>query len=607
MEALAPELWGGGDSDSVTRRSVSCQTEVSGAGEAEEVGGVGREEGRLMVHCWNTGGLGRTSASDDDCQSSRAAQKLRWIEDWLNREQPTVMVLLEVNGSVRSTAWLRARLRKAGYEMRFMPDAGYGARVGKDRVRHAHAIGRNGVAIAVRTAEARWIRHERVAGRVMGATILTQRDRQRHAVLGIHGQHSSPAFCAQIDAVDAWAERQGGALVIGDFNHVACRKWRKSEPRMSIGDRRVRRLTGRVCTCCGEAPREPTWVFGVEGAQMTRYAVSGGQRQEDTGYLDYAVALGAERGRWEVEEGALVEEVDGSVLSDHRLVGVSRALHAHRGDGWRPSAVRLSEAARAAVPSLYEKGGSSTRRRDAQQAARNSGTAEAAAVTASIKTACELAHDEAAERDAIARRQAAGAAGGTWTKNDELQQWQARRRWALALRREAADPWKQWRFFHFRIRSLRQVREAHRYATSEQIWDAVIRECRQAERRALRRKAQRRKAALEARLGALAAADKAEDAMARLRAVWRALSSRSKAGSSMSAVFVGDDPGNERIGLHDPRFKKELGAIGDRSVRGWHRGAVPAAFRAWCSTFMEPHAPLRSACGDRWSLADELT
>jgi hypothetical protein len=553
---------------------------------------------RLRVAAWNAQGLGKVPAKGKMAAAARSQEKMAWLRDWLKEDEPDVVALLEVHGNARHNAQLRYHLRAAGYAMSLHAGRAEGAQ-------------RNGVVVAWRQATTWAMSTRAVHDRVAGVVIGVRGSDARVAVAAIHGLSRDAAYLEQLSDMEAWLEQQGGGIAIGDFNHVACSKWREQGTGLSQADRCTRDFVGAVCECCGEAESGLQWVRAPGGPGYTRHANSGQSWGPGTSYIDYAVATGAEEGRWRWAKNVAAETEEGAPLSDHYAIMVERSVNAARPVARRPSTVRirggkLEERVGAEFRTTVRTHGFRAAVHAARMRARAEGRHESPVVAAAVVAAAREAQLCVREAAAAARRGAAGPRGGVWRRNDERQQWRARVERALQLQREGADPWREAAFFHPKVKALREVRAQYGAARHGDVWEAVVRRCRRALRQAdAKATAAARRAAAE-RVQLLTAAEKQDDAIKRLQAVWRALSAR-KASAAMAAVHKNDDTRKPKVRHTEPSFVHELGNIGRKFVRGMDRGAFPKAFRAWCAVFQQPFAEITGVDGGTWRLEAEFT
>ena len=155
---------------------------------------------------------------------------------------------------------------------------------------------------------------------------------------GFHGESpaSLPAQCfaTQVAAVQEHAGREHGSLAMADWNRVPCARWRVDYPKLSKDDMRIKEFSGWRCPCCKE-------ISGVGGAEIvggdgshaavargsvgwTHFRRSNGGWGTPTSRIDFAVASGAQVGRWSLVEQVAPEWVGGRPLSDHVLCVYSR-------------------------------------------------------------------------------------------------------------------------------------------------------------------------------------------------------------------------------------------------------------------------------------------
>ena len=220
------------------------------------------------VVCWNSQAL-KAAAADlrvRKYEGSASRLKLSWLGEWVRVELPFVVVLLEVEGTNKEMASLRAWFARVGYRMSWVPGEGGEARSGKQLGAHA-----NGVAVAVRLAAGKLVAIKRLAERAVGFSVrrkLVARVLHGGAVHGLHGVQRSeddlpgepPArsFAAQLRALQDWLQSQGGGLLFGDFNWVPCLSWRQPRPagRLQPNGVALQTAMGWRCKCCSQGVGE---------------------------------------------------------------------------------------------------------------------------------------------------------------------------------------------------------------------------------------------------------------------------------------------------------------------------------------------------------------
>ena len=287
--------------------------------------------GLVRVVCWNARHL-RAAAAD---------AKRAWLAEQVEASRPAVVVLCEVDGAFKAMKALRSWASSAlKYDMRFLVGEGGGAT--------------NGIVVLVDRAQGSFAGFKRLALRAFGVEVVHKADAQKRAYAAVHGVFTA-AFREQVDAAEAWVRDRGGGLVLGDFNHVPCRKWRVSRAALSAMDKRLRKLCGTVCeaTCCrasvgGGADRVVGGDGGGDGAPgsaegepgWTRFATADGRIRGPTARYDFAVAIGCEEGAWRLTE-QVPAEGETADFSDHLLVMVERRV--------------VPAAARAALEKLVDK------------------------------------------------------------------------------------------------------------------------------------------------------------------------------------------------------------------------------------------------------------
>ena len=585
-------------------REVGVGPDAPMEAEEMEAEGAEGEMAKLTVAFWNARSMGAVKKQGEAQGGGETArEKMDWLIGWAAREHIDALLVCEVNGSRRNNQAMRRRFRKEGYEMRMMTEH--------------DGSHRNGMLVAMRRETLTLEAALRVAPRTYGVVARSMLDNKPYSLVGIHGLQSDARYITQVEAAEAWMESRGGGVVIGDHNHVACRRWRAKVKALGAADKRARQLTGGVCTCCaGRDDEAVRWVRprGV-ALPFTRAATRDGEWNKETAYIDYAVATGCEAGAWRAKEHVPAETTEGRSLSDHVAVVIERDVGRAGRAGFRPKSV-LRQGSKLQQKELAEELRVKFKQMDFKmEVTRAVKDAEASGLPRSSAMTKAVVDTAIREADTLEERKKEEAEGGrrvkAWRRNDERQQWTWRRREAVRMRDAGADVWgrEAHGLFHHKVSELREVRMWHAQATNAQAWEAVVSRCRRRERIAHRKAAERHKQRVAARMEELTAAERMEgDAMARLAAVWRALS-ESRASAAMHAAYVGDDKGaGERITHRDARFKRTMRDIGRRFVERLDKGAVPKAFKAWCAVFMgDGYSTLRQTNGEPWSIRSAFT
>ena len=167
-----------------------------------------------------------------------AGSKREWLAAQVEAARPAVLVLCEVSGDFGAMVAMRKwAARRLQYDMRFLVGEG--------------GHGKNGIVALVDRAQGSFGAFKRLEARVLGFEVMHKADAQTRAYVGLHGL--GEGFEAQLRGMREWLQAQGGGLVLGDFNHVPCRRWRASGGALSAQDRLMRRFCGAVCAaeCCG--------------------------------------------------------------------------------------------------------------------------------------------------------------------------------------------------------------------------------------------------------------------------------------------------------------------------------------------------------------------
>ena len=447
--------------------------ECAGAADAGQAAAV---SGLVWVMCWNARHL-RAAAAD---------VKRAWLAEQVEASRPAVVVLCEVDGAFTAMKALRSWASSAlKYDMRFLVGEGGGAT--------------NGIVVLVDRAQGSFAGFKRLALRAFGVEVVHKADAQKRAYAAVHGVFTA-TFREQVDAAEAWVRDRGGGLVLGDFNHVPCRKWRVSRVALSAMDKRLRRLCGAVCEaeCCrastgGGADRVVGGDGGGDGAVgaaegepgWTRFATTEGRVQGPTARYDFAVAMGREEGAWRLAEQVLAEG-ERADFSDHLLVVVERQV--------APAAARERRAvsvvrgrgklARLTRTVLRERAGElAWELREAARAVAWGVASQIDAVTQAL-----VAAGREAEVCAMWQLRKRAGRGVQSSAEQVLHDWQARLRWALRARDAGRDARAlaeaRAGFFCGRAGMQRFVTGAGDTASSATIWAEIVRYARRQVRRA---------------------------------------------------------------------------------------------------------------------------
>ena len=562
----------------------------------------------LRVAFWNARHLG----------ASRSCFKRAWLEDQIRCDRPTVVGIVEVDGDFKDMRDLRRWAKRLGYETRFLPGEGRGGGGGS-----ADSTA-NGMVFMVDRKEATIKSFRRLHERVLGIE-LHHRDARRRRYALIHGLFDS-GFNRQVEEARNFVRQHAqGGLVLGDFNHVPCRRWRASDAgaearaargqlRLAPADRAMRKLCGAACSCCTLSGREPVCrVIGGGGEAhsadgsvgFTRFNTTNKVAARATARYDVAVELGDEEGVWRLVEQAEAEGAGRGVLSDHLFITVERQLQLAKEQPRRPSAVARgsSKLAKSVATGLVE--GCEELPRQLGEAA-----SEAAAVGQSRIDAVTRYLVQVGKR--VEGWVKAGVERETRRKTTakaNLHNWRAR----LALARQAKfageDPWEareaqRGLFFH-KSGLARVLEHAPMGADGSQGWQAVIRYARRQIRRSSAR-LHRENKAVERALVEAAKERPDDDVRSRYSRTWKLLIKKSSS-NTLESIHLQDKKENEQVHYSEKCFPEELGKIGERFVDGMRRGAVAEAARAWIRIFVGGYAPLKGTDGLEWLVQRELT
>ena len=191
-------------------------------------GGAAAASGVVRVAFWNARVLGAAAAN----------AKREWLAEQIEGSRPAVVVVCEVSGDWHAMKKLRSWVAsKLQYDMRILTGEDGGAT--------------NGIVVLVDRAQGSFGNFKRLAKRVIGFEVVHKADARRRAYVGMHGLFSA-AFGQQLKEAETWLRERGGGLVLGDFNHVPCRRWRVSGVALTAQDKLMRRFCGAVCEseCC---------------------------------------------------------------------------------------------------------------------------------------------------------------------------------------------------------------------------------------------------------------------------------------------------------------------------------------------------------------------
>ena len=254
--------------------------------------------------------------------------KRAWLAEQLDLFRPTVVVLLEVSGDFEDMKKLRKWAATLRYDMKFM--------VGEDT--GPGGSRRNGLVALVAREQAAFKSHKRQEERVMGFVVTHKVDAATRAYVGLHGSHDKVKQAKQFDAATKFAAEHGGALLAADWNAVPCQKWRAAESKLDGCDRKLRKICGKACSCCGRDEEACCKVVGGAGGDLaeedacvsfTRWHIAEGRWVKPTARLDFVVATGLEEGKWtlldEVRAEWGAEEEQPRPYSDHVMIVVERS------------------------------------------------------------------------------------------------------------------------------------------------------------------------------------------------------------------------------------------------------------------------------------------
>ena len=166
--------------------------------------------------------------------------------------RPAVVVLCEVDGAFAAMKQLRRWASSTlKYDVRFLVGCGGGWT--------------NGIVVLIDRAQGSFGKFKRLAPRVLGFEVTHKADATTRAYAALHG-FSTSGFAEQVREAKAWVMERGGGLVMGDFNHVPCKRWRTSGKAPASELRLMRGLCGAVCACCGAEHGAGGRVVGGDGS-----------------------------------------------------------------------------------------------------------------------------------------------------------------------------------------------------------------------------------------------------------------------------------------------------------------------------------------------------
>ena len=558
------------------------------------------------------------------------------------RAETAALVLTEVGGSLRQ---FRHRfgmgrwLRRLGFESAFLPGrrdqpAGKGATGADCRAQPMHG----GVVVAWRTGTlsvaeragrgGRLQRHAR--GVEEGALVVRLKraaDGGEFDIGGLYGRPSGGVACKEgrIGGILAEAADGAGALVCGDFNFKPC---------ACFGAADATPEASRVLSAWWDAPcsckvfcRTPAGGGGdrseLEGAvelvlprkasgrlEGTHTRRANGVQGGYTACLDYAMALGAERGHWAVAETIEFTSASGlERLSDHKAIVFRRRVVGSTATRARRDLTRLprdmsSEAARSfrgtfeAAAMEWEEGrwDSSADEVRALGQLVVSATRAAAATAAARAEAASRAHDGMTP---------AGRAEA------HVRSWRQQLREVLAiLHRSGEEGLMQARAVFCAAGGLGRVWRKWRTSGTRILRQRTLRECRSQLAYWL---GARRAAGKQRGIAAVAALEEAvergqpQECVRLLNETLSALRQRSTS-IALTEVHEADDAALPRVHGSDPRQPKVLQAIGELGQVSFQGdGVAPVAFAAWCAQWMQKWDELRTEEDEEWTVERVVT
>ena len=632
LDAVATEaMWAGTDAcirsarGGARRAFVLCSLMSHVTAVMADGGGSGVATAKvaaIRVVFWNAKRL---------CAGASSAKR-EWLKTRLDESSPSLVLLAEVDGGHVDMQRMRGWAGRQGYNMRWLMASS--------------TPGVNGIVALLRKEAGAFGRVVALHERVLGVEVLHRRgvaDGRRRQYVAIHGLHGhegtgesgdvvwsgagrgqvSRGVSAQLAAARACTEAAGGGVIIGDFNAVPCKRWRTAGTAIGVSGRLLRRICGRVCSCCSptsESPDATCYVIGGAGlgpwsgeAQIgwTRFATQAGTWTRPTSRIDFGVALGSEGGAWRIRDQTAPAWETGS-HSDHVLVEVERDVTIESGrelrarPAWRGGGGPLRNGRSVEAVAAKRLGGrydvEFELRRLAAEATATGGSA-CEAVTCKL---VELARAEArgAKQEIEADKACVASARGNY------HDWKQRLRWA---KRALDAGWDvrghEYQFglslFHPLAGMRGFVDRSALGESSEEIWRRIVRYA----RRQMRRASAMTSLAGRKRDRSIVEASKErvdDNPQSKFQRVWHALRRAAKP-STLEKVHRCDDPAQEALNTSSTEAGEVLGDVGRRFVESMQRGVVVEAARAWLSVFVGGYPPLRGSDGGKWMLERELT
>ena len=563
------------------------------------VGGAAAASGAVRVAFWNARVLGAAATN----------AKREWLAEQIEGSRPAVVVVCEVSGDwsamKKLRSWVASKLK---YDMRILAGEDGGAT--------------NGIVVLVDRAQGAFGKFKRLAKRVIGFEVMHKADARRRAYVGLHGLFSA-AFGEQLREAETWLRERGGGLVLGDFNHVPCRKWRVSNVVLTAQDKLMRRFCGAVCEsgCCSgmmlaDGRNAEGRVVGGGGGGVsggaadevgwTRFTTPGGNLGAPTSRLDLAIACDAEEGAWRLIEQVPAEGEAGA-FSDHLLVMVERRVTLVAERERRAAAVALGQGLQARLTRAALAARAGELAHTLREAARAVAYGAGSQIDAVTQVLVEAGRE--AERCALRRVQRRVGMEGQCSARQVLVDWQARLRWALRAREAGEDAYAMAQagigFFYGKAGMQRFVGISCGTASSAGVWADIIQYARRQVRRAGARAycAQR-----ELTRAVLRAARERpdDDERRRFLRTWGALRA-ARSSPAVESVHVGDSPDGELVHSSDPRFPGVMADIGRGFVAGMRRGVVTEAARAWLQIFVGRYPEMAGSDNGTWLATRELT
>ena len=581
-------------------------------------------DGGIKVAAWNAERMDAKGFAGGAGASYACRVKRAWLEEYLEGALPDVLGVTEIIANVRQLKGIRKWFRPKGYEVVLLAGEG-GSR--RDPDVHSNT---NAILVAVRRSTIQLVNYGRRAERVLGVEVRVKAERRLQRVCFIHGlhgvttshgdvagEHPVRSFAFQLTQAKDWLLEKGGGMLIGDLNKVPCSRWRASGAPLTDDDKLLRRRAGWKCACCpaGDAgvdtDAEVVGGGGVrDGVLFTRHSrtftLSEGHGSEGESRIDYPVAFGADIGAWSLGLQQIAAQGNGRLVSDHMLIEATRVPQVDAGGGRaRRMPIKLGrEGLAKATAEEYKDMVCGLRWQfgvnASVAAAIAAGESAVEPLAAEMRSAGEAAYERAKRRCGLKHRHGQTASG-------DYNSWCMRLDAARRFRTHGASPFiNSQLLFHPRTGLAETRRRAVRSTCNwDEVWDRLVRRCRQQTRRAGKRRTRSGPAADDRRC-----VEEARRAPADAEGAKNAALRIIKGGSvhaPMEAVHPGDDVSQTPVSCNTAEGRAEMGRIGEMFVENMDECPDVEAFQAWCDIFLEHMPTLRGSDGGEWILRKELT